>query len=77
VIDGLTGEQRFDMGWAKAWQAKVRENTAILRIKADPHSPPRFRILGTVVNQPGFYTAFNVQPGDKMYLPPQERVTIW
>jgi putative endopeptidase len=77
VIDGLTGEQRFYMGWAQAWQAKVRENTAILRIKADPHSPPRFRILGTVVNQPGFYTAFNVQPGDKMYLPPQERVTIW
>jgi putative endopeptidase len=77
VIDGLTGEQRFYMGWAQAWQAKVRENTAILRIKADPHSPPRFRILGTVVNQPGFYAAFNVQPGDKLYLPPQERVTIW
>jgi putative endopeptidase len=77
VIDGLTGEQRFYMGWAKAWQAKVRENTAILRIKADPHSPPRFRVLGTVVNQPGFYSAFDVQPGDKMYLPPQERVTIW
>jgi predicted metalloendopeptidase len=77
VIDGLSGEQRFYMGWAQAWQAKVRDNTAILRIKADPHSPPRFRILGTVVNQPGFYLAFNVQPGDKMYLPPQERVTIW
>jgi predicted metalloendopeptidase len=77
VIDGLTGDQRFYMGWAQAWQAKVRENTAILRIKADPHSPPRYRILGTVVNQPGFYAAFDVQPGDKMYLPPQKRVTIW
>jgi putative endopeptidase len=77
VIDGLTGEQRFYMGWAQAWQAKVRDNTAIMRIKADPHSPPRFRILGTVVNQPGFYAAFDVQPGDKMYLPPQARVTIW
>jgi putative endopeptidase len=77
VIDGLTGDQRFYMGWAQAWQAKVRENTAILRIKADPHSPPRFRILGTLVNQPGFYAAFDVQPGDEMYLPPQERVTIW
>ena len=77
VIDGLTGDQRFYMGWAQAWQAKVRENTAILRIKADPHSPPRFRILGTVVNQPGFYAAFDVQPGDKMYLPPHQRVTIW
>ena len=77
VLDGLTGEQRFYMGWAQAWQAKVRDNTAIMRIKADPHSPPRFRILGTVVNQPGFYLAFGVQPGDKMYLAPQERVTIW
>ena len=77
VIDGLTGEQRFYMGWAQAWQARVREDTAIMRIKADPHSPPRFRILGTVVNQPGFYDAFGVQPGDKMYLPPDERVTIW
>jgi predicted metalloendopeptidase len=77
VIDGLTGEQRFYMGWAQAWQAKVRENTAILRIKADPHSPPQFRIQGTVVNQPGFYAAFDVGPGDKMYLPPDERVVIW
>jgi putative endopeptidase len=77
VIDGLTGEQRFYMGWAQAWQAKVRENTAIMRIKADPHSPPRFRILGTVVNQPGFYEAFGVRPGDKMYLAPEERVAIW
>lgn len=77
MIAGMTGDQRFYMGWAQAWQAKVRENTAILRIKADPHSPPRFRILGTVVNQPGFYAAFDVQPGDKMYLPPHKRVTIW
>ena len=77
LIDGLSGDQRFYMGWAQAWQAKVRENTAIMRIKADPHSPPRFRILGTLVNQPGFYAAFDVQPGDKMYLPPEERVTIW
>jgi putative endopeptidase len=77
VIDGLTGDQRFYMGWAQAWQAKVRENTAILRIKADPHSPPRFRILGTVVNQPGFYAAFDVRPGDAMYLPPHQRVAIW
>ena len=77
VIDGLSGDQRFYMGWAQAWQAKVRENTAILRIKADPHSPARFRILGTVVNQPGFYAAFDVRPGDRMYLPPHQRVTIW
>ena len=76
-IDGLTGDQRFYIGWAQAWQAKVRENTEILRIKADPHSPARFRAQGTVVNQAAFYGAFDVKPGDKMYLPPEQRVTIW
>jgi predicted metalloendopeptidase len=77
VIDGLTGDQRFFMGAAQAFRAKVRENTEILRLKADPHSPPQFRILGAVVNQPAFYSAFDVKPGDKMYLPPGERVIIW
>jgi len=77
LIDGLTGDQRFYIGWAQAWQAKVRENTEILRVKADPHSPPRFRAHGTVVNQPAFYRAFDVKPGDKMYLPPEKRVSIW
>jgi putative endopeptidase len=76
VIDGLAGDQRFYMGWAQAWQAKVRENTGILRIKADPHAAARFRAQGTVVNQPAFYGAFAVKPGDRMYLPPQSRVII-
>jgi len=76
-IDGLSGEQRFYIGWAQAWQAKVRENTEVLRIKADPHSPPRFRVQGTVVNQPPFYEAFGLNPGDKMYLAPEQRVIIW
>jgi predicted metalloendopeptidase len=77
VIDGLTGDQRFYMGAAQAFRAKVRENTEILRLKIDPHSPPQFRIQGTVVNQPAFYSAFGVQAGDGMYLPPAERVIIW
>ena len=77
VIDGLTGEQRFYMGFAQAWQAKVRENTEILRIKADPHSPPQFRVQGSVVNQPAFYAAFGVKPGDRMYRAPEQRVLIW
>ena len=71
MIDGLTGDQRFYMGGRRRGRAKVRENTEILRLKIDPHSPPRFRIQGTVVNQPGFYSAFAVQPGDRMYLPPR------
>jgi predicted metalloendopeptidase len=77
VIDGLTGDQRFYYGWVQVWRAKVRENAAIVRIKTDPHSPPRFRGNGTVKNQPGFYDAFGVKEGDAMYLPPDQRVIMW
>ena len=77
VIDGFTGEQRFYQGWAQIWRAKAREALQILMIKTDSHSPGEFRANGTVVNQPGFYEAFGVKPGDKMYVAPQERVIIW
>ena len=49
----------------------------IVLIKTDPHSPGQFRANGTVNNQPGFYSAFDVKPGDKMYVAPKERVSIW
>jgi predicted metalloendopeptidase len=77
VIDGLTGDQRFYMGWAQVWRTKMREQQQIVQVKADPHSPGRFRANGTLKNQPGFYQAFHVKPGDKMYLAPKDRVTIW
>lgn len=77
VIDGFTGDQRFYLGWAQVWRGKVREAEAIQRVKTDPHSPPAVRGTVPVLNQAGFYQAFGVQPGDKMYLPPSERVTIW
>jgi predicted metalloendopeptidase len=77
VIDGLSGEQRFYGGWAQVWRAKVREAEAIRRVKVDPHSPPRFRGDGALVNQGPFYKAFDVKEGDKMYLPPEQRVSIW
>jgi predicted metalloendopeptidase len=77
VIDGLTGDQRFYMGWAQVWRMKMREPAQIVQIKTDPHSPGQFRANGTMRNQPGFYEAFKVKDGDKMYLPPKERVIIW
>ncbi len=77
VIDNLTGDQRFFMGWAQVWRGKSRDNEAILRIKSDPHSPPMFRGTVPEMNQAAFYTAFDVKPGDKMYLAPDKRVTIW
>jgi predicted metalloendopeptidase len=77
VIDGLTGDQRFFLGFAQAWRSKIRDEQVIVRIKSDPHSPPKFRTDGTLRNQPAFYAAFGVKEGDQMYLPPAERVLIW
>ena len=77
VIDGLSGPQRFYLGWVQIWRGKVREDQAIERIKTDPHAPPAVRGAAPLSNQPGFYAAFGVKPGDKMYLPPEERVAIW
>ncbi|MCS0629292.1 M13 family peptidase [Telluria mixta] len=77
VIEGLTGEQRLYMGWAQVWRTKMREQQQIVQVKTDPHSPGQFRANGTLRNQPGFYDAFKVKQGDKMYLAPKERVIIW
>jgi putative endopeptidase len=77
IIDGLTGEQRFFMGWAQVWRAKTRDNEAIMRIKSDPHSPAQFRGSVPEMNQAPFYQAFGVKDGDKMYLPPEQRVSLW
>lgn len=77
VIDGYTGEQRFYIGFTQVWRSKTREQEAISRIKSDPHSPPQFRVLGTLKNQPGFYQAFGITETDKMFLPAAERVIIW
>jgi putative endopeptidase len=77
VIDGFTGEQRLYLGWVQVWRGKEREAEAIQRIKSDPHSPAAVRGTAPVVNQEGFYAAFGVKEGDKMYLPPGKRVNIW
>jgi putative endopeptidase len=77
VIDGLSGEQRLYMGFGQVWRSKMREPQQIVQVKTDPHSPDQFRANGTLRNQPGFYDAFGVKPGDRMYLAPKERVIIW
>jgi predicted metalloendopeptidase len=77
VLDGLSGDQRFYLAFSQIWRGKNRDSDAIMRIKADPHSPDRFRGTVTVMNQDPFYAAFAVKQGDKMYLPPEKRVSIW
>lgn len=77
VIDGFTGDQRFFMAWAQVWRTKFREAALRRQLQTGPHSPGMYRILGVVRNFDEWYKAFNVQPGDKMYLPPEQRVRIW
>lgn len=77
VIDGLTGDQRFFMGFAQIWQGKYKEEALRNRVATDSHSPSNFRALGSLSNMPQFYEAFDVKEGDKMYIPPEKRVKIW
>ena len=77
VIDGFTAEQRLFMGLAQARRGKARDAALISQVKSDPHSPSEFRVNGSMRNHPGFYEAFDVKPGDKMYLAPEQRVIFW
>jgi endothelin-converting enzyme/putative endopeptidase len=77
VIDGLTGDQRFFIAYAQAWQEKDREDAERQQVITNEHSPGKYRVNGVVRNVDAWYKAFNVQPGDKLYLPPDQRVHIW
>jgi putative endopeptidase len=77
VIDGLTGDQRFFLGWSQVWRGKARDEETKRLLTIDPHSPPRFRANGAAVNVDAFYEAFDVKEGDGMWLPPEDRVKIW
>jgi putative endopeptidase len=77
VMDGFTAEQRVFLGYAQAWRSKTRDEAIRVQINTDPHSPADFRVNGIVRNVPEFYTAFNIQEGDSLYLAPEKRVKIW
>ena len=77
LIDGLSAEKRFFLGWAYAWMINERPETVALSVKSDSHSPARFRVLGPLSNTPEFYKAFGLKEEDKMWIPEEKRVTIW
>ncbi|MDX2274986.1 MAG: M13 family metallopeptidase [Hyphomonadaceae bacterium] len=77
TLEGITGDQRFFMGWAQAWRSLIRDQALRNQILTDPHSPAKYRCNGTVRNMSAWYDAFNIQPGDALYLPPDQRVEIW
>ncbi len=76
-IDGYTQEQRFFMSWATVWRNKIRDEELAMRLITDPHSPGYFRAIGPLENHEGFYKAFDVKEGHKMYKSKADRVEIW
>src|SRR6185437_7862540 len=76
-IDGFGGEQRLFISFAQIWHDKVRGAARIERLKVDPHAPGQFRANGTLRNQTAFDEAFDVKPGDAMYLAPEQRISLW
>ncbi|GAA3613551.1 M13 family metallopeptidase [Microlunatus ginsengisoli] len=77
ALDGYTDVQRLFLNWGAIWQQKSRPEMVKQRLATDPHSPPEFRCNQIVRNVPEFYTAFDVQPSDALWLAAEERVKIW
>jgi putative endopeptidase len=77
VIDGVTGDQRVFFGWAQVWRMKSRPDALRQQMTIDPHSPAVARVNGPIHNIDAWYSAFNVKPGEKLYLAPSDRVKIW
>src|SRR5690606_40460607 len=76
TLEGFTPTQRFFLGWAQAWRSKAREPALRNSILTNVHAPGRYRAL-TVRNLDPWYPAFDVQPGQALYLAPDERVKVW
>ncbi len=76
VIDGMTGDQRFFLGWAQVWRRLYREQELKNRLYTDVHSPSEYR-TSVVRNLDTWYEAFKPATGDTLYLPPEKRVRIW
>ena len=77
VVDGFTPDQRFFLAWAQVWRTTILPETAAQLILTDSHSPGEYRTIGAPGNMDAWYKAFNIQPGDKLYKKPEDRIKIW
>ncbi len=77
VIDGFTGDQRFFLSWAQVWRSLYRDDALRAQLVNGPHSPGMYRVNGVVRNLDAWYEAFDVTEDHELYLPPEERVSIW
>ena len=76
-LDGFTPDQRFFISIARIWRVKTTDEFMRMYVNTNPHSPARWRVNAPLMNFTPFYNAFNLQPGDKMYKPETERITVW
>lgn len=76
-LDGFTPDQRFFISIARIWRVKTRDEFMLMYVNTNPHSPAKWRVNGPLMNFTPFYNAFDLQPGDKMYKPESERITVW
>ena len=76
TLDGFTGDQQFFIAFGQNWGSKARDAALRQQVMTDPHAPAKYR-AATVRNIDAWYAAFSVQPGDKLYLPPSDRVRLW
>lgn len=77
MINGLSADQRFFINFAQIWRTHYRKDALIQRLYTDPHSPPKYRVIGVLSNFPEFYKTFNVTDKHKMYIPEQARCVMW
>jgi len=77
TIDGFTGDQRVFLGWAQVWRSLSRDAALKQLLATDPHSPGQIRAFAPLRNVDAWYDAFDIKPGDKQYVPPEQRVRIW
>jgi putative endopeptidase len=76
-IDGLTDTQRFFLAYATVWAGNIRDAEILQRTKTDPHSLGKWRVNGALPQIDAWYEAFNVTPENKMYIPKEDRASIW
>ena len=76
-IDRFTPDQRFFLSWAQVWRANMLPESQAQQLLTDSHAPDQFRVNGPLTNLDAWYKAFNVQPGQKMYKAPDQRIKVW
>jgi putative endopeptidase len=76
-IDGFTPDQRFFLAWAQVWRTNILPEAAAQQVLVDPHSPGQWRTIGPLINMDAWYQAFDVKPGDELYVAPEKRIYLW